>query len=287
MIDSAHPVPTPEQVGANYDRFGELYGWTIGDFGIHAGMWVDPSEKHPVTGLGDLANLAQRRMTEFHIETLGLEPEQYLLDIGCGTGGPAVLVAERSGGVVTGITVSRSQTLAATARAEAAGLSDRVGFDYGDVNALEFADESFDAAMAIDVFAHLADQERAFAEVLRVLRPGGRFMLSQFTIREDPPTEQVAAFTQLWCTPPPLPLARALTLPVDVGFDLLRVVDLTQNCLVTSEIMVMQFADNRARILARYGADMVAEMDRSIPLFRDFCRDHLNYHLFLLRKPWR
>ncbi|WP_238846456.1 class I SAM-dependent methyltransferase [Nocardia terpenica] len=214
-----------------------------------------------------------------------MEPGQHLLDIGCGTGGPAIALARGSGGSVTGITVSHSQVTQAAERARAAGMSDRVDFRYGDVNSLEFADESFDAAMAIDSFAHLLDQRRAFGEVSRVLRPGARFMLSQFTQRGAAPRELIASFTEIWCTPPPLQFTDAVSLPLATGFEVLRIEDMTQNCVMTSEVMSVQFVDNYDRIAQRYGTDAVAAMTKEIPRFRQYTHDHLSYHLFLLRKP--
>src|SRR5215468_10091601 len=112
MIDLT--LPTPEEIGTNYDQFTDLYGLTVGDIGLHVGMWSRPGEREPASTLGDLANRAQERQTEYHIETLGLRADEHLLDIGCGTGLPAVRMAQHSGGRVTGITVSRSQIVKAT-----------------------------------------------------------------------------------------------------------------------------------------------------------------------------
>jgi SAM-dependent methyltransferase len=53
-----------------------------------------------------------------------------------------------------------------------------VTFVCGDATALEFADESFDAVTMFDVLEHIPDHERAVAEALRVLRPGGYLLVS-------------------------------------------------------------------------------------------------------------
>jgi hypothetical protein len=62
-------APSPEDIGTNYDEFGDLYGLTVGDIGIHVGMWSRPGEREPASTLGDLANRAQERQTEYHVET--------------------------------------------------------------------------------------------------------------------------------------------------------------------------------------------------------------------------
>lgn len=279
--------PTPEDVGTNYDQFGDLYALTVGDIGLHIGMWTRPGEREPASTLSDLANRAQERMTEYHIETLGLKAGEHLLDIGCGTGVPAVRMAQHSGGRVTGITVSRSQIVKATETAQSAGISDRVSFRYGNAMALDFADESFDAAMAIDVYAHLSDRQQAFHETARVLRPGGHFMMSEFTIRGTPPQQQMAAYLQTWRNMPPITPAQTIEMAATAGFELVRAESMTQNCAFSGEMMGLNYADRHDEIIDRYGPELVAQMDQLVPLMRSFIRDHVGHYLFLLRKPSR
>ncbi len=278
-------APSPEEVGAAYDQFGDLYALTVGDVGLHIGMWSRPGEREPATTLGDLANRAQERQTEYHIETLGLKAGEHLLDIGCGTGLPAVRVAQRSGGRVTGITVSREQLAKATEAARSEGVSDRVSFRYGNVMDLDFEDESFDAAMAIDVYAHLSDRQRAFHETARVLRPGGHFMMSEFTMRGTPTEEEMAAFMQTWYSMPPTTPAKTMEMAADAGLELVKAECMTQSCSFSGELMGILYTDRHDEIVERYGPELVARMDPVIPLVRSFTRDHLGYYLFLLRKP--
>lgn len=88
------------------------------------------------------------------------------LDIGCGAGAALVLSHER-GAVVSGF--DAAENLAAIARERLAGADIRVG----DMQALPFADESFDAVTGINVFQFADDPARAFAEATRVARRGG------------------------------------------------------------------------------------------------------------------
>lgn len=277
-------APSPEEIGANYDQFGDLFALTVGDIGLHIGMWTPPGERGPAATLSDLANRAQERHTEYHIATLGLKAGEQLLDVGSGTGLPAIRIAEHSGGRVTSITPSRTQVAQATRLAESMGFADRVKFQLGNVMALDFTDESFDAAMAIDVFAHLSDRRLGFAEVARVLRPGGYFMMSEFTVRGTPDPEELAAYTRTWCCMPPVTPAQTMETAANSGFELVKVESMVQNCAVSGELMGILYADRHDEIVARYGAELVAEMDRVVPLVRTFIRDHLGSYLFLLRK---
>jgi len=96
------------------------------------------------------------------------------LDVGCGTGddvrGLARLVVP--GGEVVGIDSSEAMVAEATRRAEGTGLP--VAFRRGDAHHLEFADGAFDGCRVRRVLTHLAEPQRAVAEMARVTRPGGR-----------------------------------------------------------------------------------------------------------------
>jgi ubiquinone/menaquinone biosynthesis C-methylase UbiE len=278
-------APTPEEIGANYDQFTDLYGLTTGDVGVHIGMWTRPGERAPASTLNDLANRAQERATEHHIETLRLKADDHLLDIGCGTGMPAVRIAEHSGCRVTGINVSQEQLARAERTAQANGVSDRVSFRHGNVMALDFPDESFDAAMAIEVFAHLSDRRRAFHETARVLRPGGVFMMSEFTARGTPSDEQLAAYLQVWRCMPPVTPAKPIEMALDAGLELTRVEDMSQNCAVAGQLMGLLYLERHDEIVERYGPELVGQMDAVMPLMRDFIHDHLGSYLYLFRKP--
>ncbi|MGM1063976.1 SAM-dependent methyltransferase [Saccharothrix sp. Mg75] len=277
--------PTPEEIGAGYDRFTDLYGIVIGDVGLHIGQWSEPGAREPASTLADLANRAQERQTEHHIRTLGLRAGEHLLDIGCGTGMPAVRVAQRTGGRVTGINVSREHLARAGETARAEGVADRVSFRYGDAMALDFPDGSFDAALSIDVHAHLSDRQEAFREAFRVLRPGGHFLMSEFTVRGTPDEAGMAAYREVWRSMPPTTPAETVARAADAGFELVKVEDMTQNCAFSGELMSLLYTDRRAEVVERYGPELAEQMDTTMPLLRAFVRDHLGSYLFLFRKP--
>ncbi|MEU3352944.1 methyltransferase domain-containing protein [Streptomyces sp. NPDC037389] len=283
----AHPLPTPEEVGAAYDTFGHLYGLILGDSAIHIGMWAPPDGPSTAASLTGLANAAMDRQTDHYVEALGLGPDDHLLDIGCGTGGPAVRLARATGARVTGITVSAEQVSSSQERAREAGLADRVRFALGDAMKLsdDHPDAAYDAAWAIDSFAHMSDRRAALHNAWRVLRPGGRLLLTEFTHRGDPRPEHLAAFRTVWSSPPPRLPAEVLALTERAGFDLLRIENHTGSLQVTGDLMSVLYHDHHEQILRRYGSETVAGMDAMMPVLREFLRDHLGYHVFLLRKP--
>lgn len=99
-------------------------------------------------------------------------PGSHVLDIGCGLGGPARVLASEFGCEVTGIDLTAEFVRSAAVLSEACGLSDRARFVVGNALALEFADASFDGAWTEHVVMNIQDRATFYGEIARVLRAG-------------------------------------------------------------------------------------------------------------------
>jgi arsenite methyltransferase len=108
------------------------------------------------------------------IDALALRPGERVLDVGSGPGLLAAEMAEVVGadGAVHG--VDPSESMLAMARARGAPGTE---FHAGDAVSLPFDDDSFDAAVATQVYEYVDDMPAALAEARRVLRPGGRLLV--------------------------------------------------------------------------------------------------------------
>jgi SAM-dependent methyltransferase len=100
------------------------------------------------------------------------------VDIGCGGGEDAIELATRFGLRVRGVDPVRHHIEVATAAAAAAGLADRVTFELGHAEQLPVPDASADLVWAKESLMYV-DLDGAFAEIRRVLRPGGRCVVYQ------------------------------------------------------------------------------------------------------------
>jgi len=128
------------------------------------------------------------------IEWLKLDAESRLLDIACGSGGPTLRIAARTGAHVRGVDVHRDAIAAAQQQASDRNLAERATFEMLDATGpLPFADGSFDAVMCIDAINHLPDRPSVLAEWSRVLKPGGRILFTDPIVITGPLTNQEIA----------------------------------------------------------------------------------------------
>lgn len=128
-----------------------------------------------------------------HVVSLAkVTPGQRVLDLATGTGNAALLAAQ-AGAVATGIDASQRLIEVARQRAAEANLS--VSFEVADLQALPFHEDTFDVALSVFGLIFATDAERAFAEMIRVLRPSGRALVSVW-VPEGPIDRMVGVFAQ-------------------------------------------------------------------------------------------
>jgi 2-polyprenyl-3-methyl-5-hydroxy-6-metoxy-1,4-benzoquinol methylase len=123
------------------------------------------------------------------VRQLNLSPGKTLLDIACGSGGPALRIAEATGCSVVGIDVHDQAIATANAIAAERSLTQRARFEVANATtALPFASATFDAIVCIDAINHLPDRPRLLADWVRLLKPGGRLVFTNPTTVTGPLT---------------------------------------------------------------------------------------------------
>jgi arsenite methyltransferase len=127
-----------------------------------------------------------------------LEPGERVLDLGSGAGTDSLVAAQMVGpeGSVTGIDMTPEMLAKARAAAEELGAGN-VEFVETEAEALPFSDASFDVVISNGVIDLIPDKDAVFAELHRVLAPGGRIQLADVTIQK-PVSEEGRRNIDLW-----------------------------------------------------------------------------------------
>jgi ubiquinone/menaquinone biosynthesis C-methylase UbiE len=102
-----------------------------------------------------------------------------VLDVGCGIGGPSRYLASKFGCQVTGLDLTADFIALAGMLAQRTRLADKVTYRQGDALDLPFADASFDLVWSQNAAMNIADRDRLYAEMRRVLTPSGRLALQE------------------------------------------------------------------------------------------------------------
>ncbi len=113
-----------------------------------------------------------------------LPPGSTVLDVGCGIGGSARILASDYGLDVLAVSISPAQIARARALTPAS-LAPHCRFAVMDALALDLPEGSFDAVWSVEASPHMPDKQRYADELLRVLRPGGRLAIADWN-RRDP-----------------------------------------------------------------------------------------------------
>jgi len=154
-------------------------------------------------------------------------PGEAVLDIGCGTGDLTIQIRRRAGTSGRIVGIDAAPEMVARARKKALQRDLTIEFRVEPVEALTFADQTFDVVVCSLVFHHLPDtlKRQGLAEIRRVLKPGGRFILVDFLrpshhvplhaalqtgLQDLPPLLQEAGLLQAEHKQNPFPLIGAL-----------------------------------------------------------------------------
>ncbi len=123
----------------------------------------------------DEFHIGGRAASQSFLDQLSLNPEDHVLDVGCGLGGASRFVANHYGSRVTGIDLTDEFIQTGKALCSWVGLDKLVTLDCGSATAMTYDQAVFDKAYMMHVGMNIADKHLLASNVSRVLRPGGLF----------------------------------------------------------------------------------------------------------------
>ena len=187
--------------------------------------------------LGDSFHPGGAELSARLVRGLHLPPKLRVLDVACGIGTTARLMADEFGLDVVGLDASTANV----AKAESLLRGEMAAFVTGDAATLPFPDDSFDAVVCECAVSTFADQARVVAEFARVLKPGGVVGITDMVVEGELP-EDIAGVIAPWTC---LAAARSV-----VGY---------QSIFLSAGLRVVEYADESSALRT-----LVADLKRKL-----------------------
>ncbi|WP_073755299.1 SAM-dependent methyltransferase [Streptomyces sp. CB03234] len=266
---AAEDAPPEREVAGFYNDISGLLTELFGG-SLHEGYWESPSDRSTMAE-------ASQRLTDLLTEKLKAGPGDTVLDVGCGSGAPAIRLARVTGARVVGITNSDVQIQAAVRNAQDAGMGEQVTFRCEDATVLDFPAGSFDGVLMIESIFHLPDRLGALREAAKVLKPGGRLALTDLLDLTPVRHGMAEAMGDLAehghehghapLVARPIPLRRYETLLEEAGLVPVELTDVTEHTVAPTLACIRKKLDeDHDRLVETFGSQVVKQYETVLPL---------------------
>jgi ubiquinone/menaquinone biosynthesis C-methylase UbiE len=270
-------VPEPEEV---VDLYGASYG------GFASGTYAEIRREAFGEEVGQNSWLTREELDRFASE-LELGATSRVLEIGSGSGGPALHLIRSTGCEVVGVDLNEEGVANATRMARDGELDGRASFVRADASQpLPFESESFTSVLCIDTVNHLADRPRVFGEWWRLLERSGRVLFTDpITVTGPLGSDEIAVRASIGYFLF-VPRGEDERLLNEAGFRLLELEDATENMAELAGRWLTARARREEALREIEGDETFAGQQRFLEVATNLARERrLSRFVYVAEKP--
>ncbi|MCS7114478.1 MAG: methyltransferase domain-containing protein [Nitrososphaerota archaeon] len=230
--------------------------------------------------IGDVLHAGELDLTAKVAEVAKIDSRSTVLDLASGKGVSAGFLAENFGCNIVGLDLSTSLIKSFKRGSTKSPFLEKTEFTIGDAEAIPYIDSCFDVVMCECAFNLFPDKGKVLREIYRVLRGGGRFVLTDIVLKKDLPAKLNTQLTFALCVAGAVTLQGLRDLLISTGFVSIHVEDHSEKLIALG--LKLLFSDLPA------DTPHLSVKDQEV-LEKLFSEDLLGYALIVSYKPstWR
>jgi 27-O-demethylrifamycin SV methyltransferase len=275
------PIAQRPDPASHYDLVTDAWQYLLGE-DLHYGYFA---------GADRSLSEATNALTQLLAQNTALKPGLNVLDVGCGTGNPALMLARDYQASVLGISTSEIGIDRAKARALRENIDHLVRFELRDGTATGLDAESFDRVWVMESSHLMPRKDLLLKESFRVLRPGGRLVLCDIVLLRSVPFSElltlqrdITILDQVFGRANMAQLSQYARWAKEAGFQNILETDISRETMLTFERWRANVESNASIVSELIGPDGLNQFRKACDILSKFWLDWLGYGLLVAER---